>query len=163
MAGSGETQEQFGDAVAIRIARREDVPAIVALFAADTLGGHGDTSDPDALADYIAAFDRIAASPHDRLYVAELDDRVVGTFQTTLMVSMSGRGSASLNVEAVQTRADMRGHGIGEAMIRFAIAKAVEAGVKKVQLTSNLLRTDAHRFYRRLGFEQSHAGFKMKL
>ena len=79
------------------------------------------------------------------------------------MVSMSGRGAASLNVEAVQTRADMRGRGIGEAMVRFAIAKAVEAGARKVQLTSNLARTDAHRFYRRLGFAQSHAGFKMKL
>lgn len=163
MAGSGETAEQFGEAIAIRIARREDVPAIVALFAADVLGGHGDTTDPDALADYLAAFDRISVSPQDRLYVAELDGEMVGTFQTTLMVSMSGRGAASLNVEAVQTRADMRGRGIGEAMIRFAIAKALEAGARKVQLTSNLVRTDAHRFYRRLGFAQSHAGFKMKL
>lgn len=147
----------------IRSARREDVPAIAALFAADALGGHGDSDDPVALPGYQAAFDRIAASPNDRLYVAELGGEVVGTFQTTLMVSLSGRGSANLNVEAVQTRADMRGRGIGEAMIRFAIASAVEAGAKKVQLTSNLAQVDAHRFYRRLGFEQSHAGFKLKL
>ena len=125
MAGSGETAEQFGEAIAIRIARREDVPAIVALFAADALGGHGDTTEPDALADYLAAFDRISASPQDRLYVAELDGEMVGTFQTTLMVSMSGRGAASLNVEAVQTRADMRGRGIGEAIaIRYAMEGA---------------------------------------
>lgn len=147
----------------IRTARREDVPAIAALFAADALGGHDDSADPAALPGYQAAFDRIAASPNDRLYVAELGGEVVGTFQTTLMVSLSGRGSANLNVEAVQTRADMRGRGIGGAMIRFAIASAVEAGAGKVQLTSNLARIDAHRFYHRLGFEQSHAGFKLKL
>jgi GNAT superfamily N-acetyltransferase len=147
----------------IRTARRDDVPAIAALFAADALGGHGDSDDPAALPGYQAAFDRIAASPNDQLYVAELGREVVGTFQTTLMVSLSGHGSANLNVEAVQTRADMRGRGIGEAMIRFAIARAVEAGATKVQLTSNLARIDAHRFYRRLGFEQSHAGFKLKL
>jgi hypothetical protein len=29
-----------------------------------------------------------------------------------------------------------------------------------VQLTSNKLRTDAHRFYERLGFKRSHEGFK---
>ena len=75
------TSGKVGDGVAIRVARRGDVPAIVALFAADSLGGHGDTTDPDALADYFAAFDRIAASPHDRLYVAELGGEVVGTFR----------------------------------------------------------------------------------
>jgi hypothetical protein len=29
-----------------------------------------------------------------------------------------------------------------------------------VQLTSNKKRTDAHRFYERLGFSRSHEGFK---
>jgi hypothetical protein len=32
-----------------------------------------------------------------------------------------------------------------------------------VQLTSNNARSDAHRFYERLGFVPSHVGFKMLL
>jgi hypothetical protein len=32
-----------------------------------------------------------------------------------------------------------------------------------VQLTSDKRRTRAHLFYRRLGFEQSHVGFKLEL
>jgi hypothetical protein len=32
-----------------------------------------------------------------------------------------------------------------------------------VQLTSNKKRTDAHRFYERLGFLKSHEGFKYYL
>jgi hypothetical protein len=32
-----------------------------------------------------------------------------------------------------------------------------------VQLTSNKARNDAHRFYARLGFAQSHEGFKLLL
>lgn len=147
----------------IRAARRDDVPAIAALFAADGLGGHGDTNDPAALPRYHAAFDRIAASPGDTLYVAELEGEVVGTFQTTLTTTMTGRGSTSLTIEAVQTRADMRGRGIGEAMIRFAVERGREAGARMAQLSSNAVRVDAHRFYRRLGFEQSHVAFKMKL
>lgn len=147
----------------IRIARRKDVPALAALFAADTLGGHGDTQDPAALPDYLTAFDRITASPNDHLYVAELDGEVVGTFQTTQIVSLSARGSMNLNVEAVQTRSDMRGRGVGAAMMRFAIEQARDAGARLVQLSSNASRTDAHRFYERLGFAKSHAGFKMKL
>ena len=150
-------------ALTIREARRDDVPALVALFAADDLGGHGDTSDPAALPLYMSAFDRIAASANDRLYVAEFGGEVVGTFQTTLITSMTGRGATSMKIEAMQTRADLRGQGIGAAMIGFAVERAREAGAASVQLTSNLKRQDAHRFYRRLGFIQSHAGFKLAL
>lgn len=147
----------------IRPARRDDVAALVALFAADSLGGHGDSTDPAAFPDYLAAFDRISASANDRLYVAELGGAVVGTFQTTLITSMSARGSTNMNVEAVQTRGDMRGKGIGEAMMRFAIERAREGGARQVQLMSNNSRVAAHRFYERLGFARSHAGFKLKL
>lgn len=147
----------------IREAREDDVPAIVALLAADSVGGHADTADASALPDYIRAFRRIARSPNDSLYVAELDGDVVGTFQTTLITSLLGRGASSLKVEAVHTRPDMRGKGIGAAMMRFAVDRANEAGASSVQLISNKARAAAHRFYARLGFEQSHAGFKMKL
>jgi GNAT superfamily N-acetyltransferase len=147
----------------IREAREDDVTSIVALFAADTLGGHGDTTAPDALPDYVSAFRRIAASPNDTLYVAELSGAVVGTFQTTMITSMTGRGGASMKIEAVHTSSVLRGRGIGAAMMRFAIGRARDAGARSVQLTSNNARVDAHRFYERLGFVKSHAGFKMVL
>ena len=149
--------------IMIREARDEDVAAIVALFAADGIGGHGDTSDAEALPAYRAAFAQICASPNDRLYVAELGGDIVGTFQTTLAPRMTGRGRPVFTIEAVQTRADKRGRGIGAAMMRFAIAAAHESGARLVQLSSNAARTDAHRFYERLGFAKTHVAFKMKL
>ncbi|CAG1012623.1 MAG: GNAT family N-acetyltransferase [Rhizobiaceae bacterium] len=149
------------ETLVIRPARREDVAALAALFAADSLGGHGDSAEPAAMPDYLAAFDRIAASANDRLYVAELHGAVVGTFQTTTITSLSARGSTNMTVEAVQTRGDMRGRGIGEAMMRFAIERAREAGARQVQLMSNNSRVGAHRFYERLGFARSHVGFKL--
>ncbi len=155
--------EHETEGLTIRRAEAGDVEAIVALFAADELGGHGDTTAPEALPLYRAAFDAIAASANDALYVAELGGEIVGTFQTTLTVSMTGRGRPLMTVEAVQTRSDMRGRGIGAAMMRFAVARAREADCRLVQLMSNLKRADAHRFYERLGFVRSHAGFKMKL
>lgn len=147
----------------IREATENDLEAIIALFADDPLGGHGDTTDPQALPDYTAAFRKIATSPNEALYVAELDGEVVGTFQTMVTTTMTARGASSLIVEAVQTRADMRGRGIGAVMINFAIDKARAGGMRLVQLTSNAVRTDAHRFYERLGFTPSHIGFKLKL
>ncbi|MBB4290582.1 GNAT superfamily N-acetyltransferase [Rhizobium leguminosarum] len=147
----------------IRQARKDDLPALVAIFAADAVGGHGDTTDPEAIQDYLGAFAVIEASPDQTLYVAECGGEVVGTFQTMVTTSLTGRGSSGMIIEAVQTRADRRGQGIGAAMIEFAIAEAKGRGVRLVQLTSNALRKDAHRFYERLGFKPSHLGFKMAL
>jgi GNAT superfamily N-acetyltransferase len=146
-----------------RLAQRSDLPALTAIFAADDIGGHGDTSDPAALHDYRMAFDRIAANPFDTLYVAELGGDVAGTFQTTLGTSLPGSGSSHFTIGAVQTRADMCGKSIGAAMIRYAIQRGRDAGAASIQLMSNNDRIDAHRFYRKLAFMQSHAGFKMKL
>lgn len=147
----------------IRAAHKRDIPAIVALFAADDIGGHGDTTDASALPAYEAAFERINASPNETLYVAEQNGEVVGTFQTMLTTTMTGRGSSSLIIEAVQTRADCRGQGIGAQMIAFCLERAKEQGCRQAQLTSNAARLDAHRFYERLGFQKSHFGFKIKL
>lgn len=147
----------------IRRATAADLPAIIAMFASDTLGGHGDSTDPQHAGRYRDAFDRIQASPNDALYVAARDGEVLGTFQTTLVTTLTGQGSSSLIIEAVHTRHDCRGQGVGEAMIRHAVEDGRTEGVRLVQLMSNATRLDAHRFYARLGFSPSHIGFKMKL
>lgn len=147
----------------IRVARESDLPALIALFAADALGGHGDTTEPEAFDDYRRAFLVITASRDQTLYVAELGGEIAGTFQTIITTSLSGRGSSAMIIEAVQTRTDLRGQGIGAAMIEFCIAEAKRRGMRLVQLTSNAARQDAHRFYERLGFKPSHLGFKMAL
>lgn len=147
--------------ILIRPATRDDFPALILLFAADGIGGHGDTTEPSAVPDYLSAFDWIAASTTSNLFVAEVGGRVVGTFQTVFGRSLSNRGGASLTVVAVQTRQDMRGRGIGAAMMRFAIGMGERLGAYQVRLTSHMARADAHRFYAGLGFDQSHAGFRM--
>ena len=150
------------DGLLIRGAREDDIPALVAIYAADEFG-HGDSTDPVLLPDYRAAFAAIAASSAETLYVAELDGAIVGTFQTLSTITLTGRGTLSIIVEAVQTHPDYRGKGIGAAMMAFCIEDARRRGAKIIQLTSNAARADAHRFYERLGFIKSHAGFKMKL
>jgi GNAT superfamily N-acetyltransferase len=151
------------DKLIIRTARQEDVPALVAIYAADEIGGHGDTADESAQPDYLAAFRDIEASPTETLYVAELEGEIVGTFQTAILTKLIGRGAKSMVIEAVQTRPDMRGRGIGAVMINYCLEEARRSGLTAVQLTSNMARLDAHRFYERLGFEKRHFGFRMKL
>jgi GNAT superfamily N-acetyltransferase len=150
------------DGIIIRRARESDLSQLIAMFAADDVGGHGDTTDADAYDDYLRAFNMIDASQNEQLFVAERDGDVVGTFQILFNRTLTGRGSLSMIIEAVQTKPDMRGQGIGAQMIGYAIEEAKRRDCRLVQLTSNAARTDAHRFYERLGFAKSHAGFKMK-
>ena len=146
----------------IRLARRDDVAEIVDIFRGDEIG-HGDAQGQLDLEPYLAAFARIEAANDQALYVALLGDEVVGTFQRTLIPGLVARGRTRLKIESVHVRKDLRGKGIGAAMMGFALEEARRLGVGLVELTSNKKRRAAHRFYERLGFEKSHEGFKMIL
>jgi GNAT superfamily N-acetyltransferase len=151
------------DEIVIRRAREEDLPHLIALFADDAVGGHGDTTDPEAHHDYLRAFHALDQAQNEQLFVATLDGAVVGTFQVTFLRTLAGRGALNMRIEAVQTRSDVRGRGIGARMIAQALEEGRRHDCKAAYLTSNLARTDAHRFYERQGFVRSHAGFKMPL
>lgn len=147
----------------IRRATALDVPAIAALLADDMLGAGRESLAPEALPDYRRAFREIDASESNTLLVAELEGVVVGTLQLTIIPGMSRRGSRRAEIEAVRVASTLRGRGIGEALVRHSIELARERGCVSVQLISHVTRTDAHRFYARLGFAASHVGMKLML
>ncbi len=153
----------MSDAVVFREARPDDLATLVAIFAADELGGHPDTTDPAAVPLYEAALAEILASGRDRLIVGEIDGRPVATGQIAILRSLPHRGRRHALIEAVQVAPDRRGEGIGAALIARLIEIARDEGAGVVELTSNLRRVDAHRFYERLGFAKSHFGFKLAL
>jgi GNAT superfamily N-acetyltransferase len=95
--------------------------------------------------------------------VAELDGEVVGVCQVLIFQHFQHTGGWCCEVESVHVRDDVRGRGIGAALMGAAEELAIERGCYRVQLTSNTKREDAHRFYRRLGYTQSHQGFKKLL
>ncbi|MET0853676.1 MAG: GNAT family N-acetyltransferase, partial [Microterricola sp.] len=85
----------------------------------------------------------------------------IATMQLTRIPGMARRGSTRLLIEAVRVNSALRSSGIGGAMMRWVTDTAAPAlGSRLVQLTSDAARTDAHRFYERLGFVGSHVGFK---
>ena len=145
----------------IRRAHAEDVPAIVALLADDVLGAARES--PDDLAPYQAAFKLIDIDPNQHLVVAEREGTVVGCLQLTVVHSLSRRAATRSIIEAVRVSSTERGSGLGTTMIQWAIDESRRLDAALVQLTSDRSRTDAHRFYERLGFEATHLGFKLQL
>lgn len=154
-----------GQEVAVRDAVRGDLPALLAMLADDPLGA---SRDPVADADvdvepYLAAFAAIDKDPAHRLLVCESAGRVVAMLQLSFIPGLSRRGAWRAQIEAVRTHADFRGLGLGRGFIQWAIELARDGGCSLVQLTTDKSRSDAHRFYERLGFEASHEGMKLVL
>ncbi|MCU1686217.1 MAG: family N-acetyltransferase [Amycolatopsis sp.] len=145
----------------IRQAIREDVEPIVRLLIDDQLGASRDSVDD--LGPYLKAFEDIDADPNQLLMVADLDGAVVGTFQLTFIPGLSRKGSLRGQIEGVRVHSGQRGSGLGGTLMKWAIDESRRRGCVLVQLTSDMSRVDAHRFYERLGFVASHQGFKLAL
>ncbi|MDX3525366.1 GNAT family N-acetyltransferase [Streptomyces sp. ID05-39B] len=145
----------------IRAAVAEDTPAIVGMLADDPLGARRES--PNDLEPYLSALERISTDPNQRLVVAVREGRVVGTLQLTIVPGLSRRGATRSIIEGVRVHADERSSGLGTRFIEWAIEESRRENCRLVQLTSDSTRTDAHRFYERLGFEASHVGFKLQL
>jgi GNAT superfamily N-acetyltransferase len=150
--------------VVLRRASADDLPAIVGLIAADQLGATRDgVRTPDDLAGYQRAFRAIDRDPAHLLVVADSGHQVVATMQLSFLPGLARRGALRAQIEAVRVHEAFRSHGLGAAILSWAIEEARQRGCAIVQLTTDKSRTSAHRFYERLGFVASHEGMKLTL
>jgi ribosomal protein S18 acetylase RimI-like enzyme len=148
----------------IRRAGEGDLPDVVRLFA---IPNDGNTQDENPSAQlepcYVDALAQMASDPNNALLVAEVDGGVVGVFQFTVIQHVAFRGGRVAQIENVVVDPKVRGHGIGETMMRWAVDEARRRGCFRLQLTSNKVRKRAVAFYERLGFVVSHEGLKLQL
>lgn len=148
--------------VSIRPARREDVAAMVAMLADDHLGRARERVEDPLPAVYYEAFERVQRDPNLTLVVAESEGRVVGCLQLAVLPGISSQGGIRGLLEDVRVASDCRSRGIGEQLVRWAIVEAKARGCNLVELLTHQTRTDAQRFYNRLGFVASHVGMTVR-
>lgn len=145
----------------IRFARKDDLPAIAAVLAADSLGASRECAELPVARGYVDAFAAMEADPNNEVIVAERAGCVVAVLQLTIIPSLTYQGGTRGLIEGVMVAPDCRGQGIGESLMRWAVSRARTRGCKLVQLTSDKRRADAIRFYKRLGFSDTHVGLKL--
>ena len=146
--------------VLFREALREDVPRIIELLADDVLGRERELGE---LAAYEAVFDAISADANNTVIVGVTDGVVVACYQLTIIPGLSLSAATRAQIEGVRVATELRGSGIGKALVADAEARARKAGATLLQLTMNRSRDDSHRFYVAQGFVPSHVGFKKPL
>jgi len=99
--------------------------------------------------------------PHYKVFVAESEGQVVGTFALLVMENLTHGGVKSGLVEAVGVLPSFQGRGIGKQMMQFAMARCKAEGCYKMALSSNETRAHAHAFYESLGFTRHGFSFKI--
>lgn len=149
--------------VVFRNAVEEDLPALVAMLADDILGQAREDAGLPLDPRYLDGFRAMAADANQRLLVAEEDGEVIGSLQLSFVPGLSHRGAWRGQIQAVRITASRRGQGLGGRMIAHAVELCRRRGCRMVQLTTSNERTDAHRFYERLGFAATHQGYKLAL
>ncbi len=108
-------------------------------------------------------YEAILADPDQHLFLAEDGDRLVGSAHLMVLRHFGRSLPLSAVVEGVIVAGDYRRGGVGAALMRAAAAAAREAGCYKLDLTSNMARAGAHRFYSRLGWKRTHFGYSLEL
>lgn len=143
-----------------RDATEADLPTIVALLSDDPLGASRESPDDPA---YLAAFQDIAAQTGNTMIVGEDEGAIIACLQLTIIPGLSRSGAKRAQIESVRVAASHRSQGVGARIFDHALDRARAEGCALAQLTTDLTRADAHRFYEQLGFTHTHAGYKRPL
>lgn len=145
---------QFGAATA------DEVPEIVRLLRDDDLGSTRENAD---MGTYLGAFHEMSEDPNQVLVVGRDGTSVVATLQLTIIPSLGRSATKRAQIECVRVDSTVRGQGIGQKMIAWAIEEAAAKGAGMVQMTTDHRRPDALRFYESVGFTNTHHGLKLIL
>jgi len=143
----------------IRIALAADVASLLSLYKLLEVV----TEPAVSLERALGCFRDLESNPHHRLYVAEVDATVVGTFSLIFIPGLSHSARDSCVVEDVVVANEMQGAGIGKQMMRFAMAACVARHCYKLVLSSHVQRERAHRFYEGLGFRKHGYSYLLDL
>lgn len=148
--------------IVFRDADAADLPDIVRLLADDRFGAGRERFEAPLPPGYRRGFDAMQAQG-GRVILAVLDGAVIGCLQLHVLYGVSQVGQTAGQIEGVRVDSARRGHGIGQALMRHAIAQARAAGCTAMRLTSRRERVEAQGFYERLGFVMSHVGMKLTI
>jgi GNAT superfamily N-acetyltransferase len=145
--------------VLVRRARPADLDELLSLY--EDLADVRITAAPADRASSELLLGEILADRMRQLVVAILDGRVAGTADLLVVPNLTHHGKPWAIVENVIVARDVRRTGVGKELMAYLIDAARAAGCYKLQLHSGKQRTEAHEFYRGLGFDAVAEGFKI--
>lgn len=143
------------DGFVVREASPEDVPAVLGLLGDLGRPGPAGLSEAEAFERMVEGY---IADGDKRVLVAVVGGRVAG-MAAVLLLPRLNHVTRELYVPELVVGPQYRRRGIGRALVGHCVGLAAESGCHRLRLESGNRRTDSHKFYRNLGFEQSALSF----
>lgn len=144
-------------------ATKEDLSQIIELLVDDELGKERESLSQDSFSLYERAFIKMDQNPDQMLMVFKEGEKIIGVCELTFVTSLTFQGSTRLLIEGVRIAKAYRNQGYGSIMIQEVLEIAKSKECTLIELTTNKSRKKAQSFYKKLGFEPSHEGFKYDL
>lgn len=147
------------EAISYREAETKDLPELLKLIS------QSDMSPDNALTleDASGLMAKIKATGCHKIYLAELDGSIVGTFALIMVQSLTHNGGRSCVIEDVVVKSGLQGQRLGRQMMNYAAEISRNQGCYKMVLSSGQARTKAHTFYEGLGFVKDGYRFALNL
>lgn len=98
------------------------------------------------------------AEPHLHYQLALLDGEVVGMIGLHMQFHLHHVNWIG-EIQELVVMPQVRSHGVGGKLLAWAGEKARSAGAELTELSTGTKRYDAHRFYEREGYQQTHFRF----
>ncbi len=146
--------------IEIRLAIDADLPHLIRLMA-EMDDMEVDLHDESAAQTMRTTMNTMARYPDFKIYMVLEAGLPVASFSLMIFCSPSHNGTPQALLDAVVVQRDRRSAGLGAIMLEHAMHYAAVAGCYKLMLSSNIKRTDAHRFYEGFGFSQHGISFSI--
>lgn len=121
---------------------------------ADLAGQLGYPSTPEQITNRLVG---IFARPDQAVFVAEVDGRLAGWVHVFACPTVELDLYAEVGSLVVDQ--ELRGRGIGKALMEEAEAWARQRGINEIRLRSNVIRNEAHQFYETIGYKRIKSQF----
>jgi len=145
----------MSDQITIRLAKEGDVEAL-----AELAGQLGYPSTSQQVLDRLRVL--LARPDENAVFVADQDGQLLGWVHAHIYRLLVD--DPEVEIGGLIVDQTVRGQGIGEQLMQAAETWAKKMGCSSVYLRSNTIRTPAHEFYKRIGYEiiKSQYAFRKK-
>lgn len=143
----------------LRKATAQDLDHIIDLLQNDALGAKRERIAQQNHR-YQEAMQQILESKNNDIWLLCLGNEIIGCAQLTFIPNLTYTGGLRAQIEGVRISQEQRGKGFGKILIEHLIEQARLRNAVLVQLTTDKQRPESIDFYKKLGFNASHEGFK---
>ena len=134
--------------IEFRLLTEKDLPSLLNLYV-QLDENNKDLTEEGSL----PVWDEISRNSNIKYFGAFDGDKVVSTCFTMIIPNLTAQGRSICFLENVVTDSAYRKQGLAKRVIEMAIEDAKSHNCYKVILQSNCKRTEAHKFYEKLGFD----------